>query len=190
MNNFDSLFFQAYTGADSEIRDVFHRHPFVIVEDILVWVFFALVIPGFLYGQDIFSLRMSIPEWYSYIYMALIYAVLMYKLFDWYVDVWIMTESTIVAMHWRWFSSDLLYIPYEKIEGVEIRTRSWWAALLGMSDVVVKLNGSEEFTLYAARKPGQIITFLQEVGKKKHDDKEDDREPFDILVESLSGVVK
>lgn len=44
------------------------------------------------------------------------YIILMYKLFDWYVDVWIMTESTIVAMHWKWFSSDLLYIPYEKIE--------------------------------------------------------------------------
>lgn len=190
MNNFDSLFFRAYTGADSEIREVYHRHPFVIVEDILVWVFFGLIIPGFLYWQDIFDLRTNIPVWYSYIYMIIIYAILMYKLFDWYVDVWIMTESTIVAMHWRWFSSDLLYIPYEKIEWVEIRTRSWWAALLGMSDVVVKLNGAEEFTLYSARKPSAIIAFLQDVGKKKAHHAEEEKEPFDILVESLSGVVK
>jgi hypothetical protein len=77
---------------------------------------------------------------YSYIYLFVIYAILMYKLFDWYVDTWIMTESTIVSMRWKWFSSDLLYIPYKKIEGVEIRTRSWWTALLGMSDVIVKLS--------------------------------------------------
>jgi Bacterial PH domain len=142
MNNFDSLFFRAYIGADQEIKKVFHRHFFVIVEDVLLWTFFGLMIPGFLYGNDLFSLRTSLgTEMYAYIYMMLIYGLLMYKIFDWYVDVWIATENTIVDMSWRWFSSDLLYIPYEKIEGVEIRTRSWWAALLGMSDVVVKLAG-------------------------------------------------
>ena len=189
MNNFDNLFFRAYIGSDSEIREVFHRHFFVILEDIIVWMFFGLVIPAFLYGQDIFSLRSSIPVWWSYAYMLAIYAIIMYKLFDWYVDVWIMTESTIVDMKWKWFSSDMLYIPYAKIEGIEIRTRSWWAALLGMSDVVVKLAWDDNFTLYSARRPTDIVAFLQSVGKKKkwH---EDDREPFDILVDSLSWVVK
>ena len=190
MNNFDNLFFRAYTGADTEIREVFHRHSFVIIEDIIVWIFFGLIIPGFLYGQDIFSLRSNIPIGYSYGYMFIIYALLMYKLFDWYVDVWIMTESTIVDMKWKWLSSDLLYIPYVKIEWVEIRTRSWWAALLGMSDVVVKLAGSDEFTLYSARRPSDIIAFIQEVWKKKKQHEEDAREPFDILVDSLSSVVK
>ncbi len=114
----------------------------------------------------------------------------MYKLFDWYVDVWIMTESTIVAMKWKWFSSNLLYIPYTKIEGIEIRTRSWWAALLGMSDVVVKLAGADEFILYSAKRPNEIIAFLQDVGKKKKAHDEDAREPFDILVDTLSWVVK
>lgn len=189
MNNFDNLFFRAYIGSDSEIREVFHRHFFVILEDIIVWMFFGLLIPAFLYGQDIFLLRSSIPVWWSYAYMLVIYAVIMYKLFDWYVDVWIMSESTIVDMKWKWFSSDMLYIPYGKIEGIEIRTRSWWAALLGMSDVVVKLAGEDNFTLYSARRPTDIVAFLQSVGKKKkwH---EDDREPFDILVDTLSWVVK
>lgn len=139
MNNFDNLFFRAYIGADSEIRDVFHRHFFVILEDVLLWMFFGLLIPAFLYGQDIFLLRTNISEFYFYGYMLLLYGIIMYKLFDWYVDVWVATESTIVDMKWKWFSSNLLYIPYNKIEGIEIRTRSWWAALLGMSDIVVKL---------------------------------------------------
>ncbi len=190
MNNFDNLFFRAYIGADSEIRDVFHRHFFVILEDIILWMFFALLIPLFLYSQDIFLMRTSIPELYIYLYMLIIYAILMYKLFDWYVDVWVATESTIVDMKWKWFSSNLLYIPYNKIEGIEIRTRSWWAALLGMSDIVVKLAGNDQFTLYSARRPTDIVAFLQEVVKHKkwHDDT--DREPFDILVDTLSDVVK
>ena len=115
----------------------------------------------------------------------------MYKLFDWYVDVWIATERTIVDMKWRWFSSDILYIPYDKIEGVEIRTRSWWAALLGMSDVVVKLAGWDQFTLYSARNPSEIISFIQEASKHKWYGLDwDDRESFDILVDTLSDVVK
>lgn len=191
MNNFDNLFFRAYIGADSEIRDVFHRHFFVIVEDILLWMFFGLLIPAFLYGQDIFLLQTNIPEFYVYGYILILYCIVMYKLFDWYVDVWIATESTIVDMKWKWFSSNLLYIPYNKIEGIEIRTRSWWAALLGMSDIVVKLPWNDEFTLYSAKSPTKIVTFLQDVAKHKDGHhEEDDREPFDILVNTLSDVVK
>jgi hypothetical protein len=117
MNNFDSLFFRGYIGADSEIKQVFHRHIFVIIEDILLWTLFGLVIPAFLYANDLFSLRTVLgSELYAYGYIFLIYGILMYKLFDWYVDVWITTENTIVDMKWRWFSSDILYIPYNKIE--------------------------------------------------------------------------
>ncbi len=115
----------------------------------------------------------------------------MYKFFDWYVDVWIATESTVIDMKWKWFSSNILYIPYDKVEWVEIRTRSWWAALLGISDVVVKLAWWDQFTLYSARTPNDIIEFIQEAAKKKwHKIGEEDREPFDILVDTLSDVVK
>lgn len=192
MNNFDNLFFRTYIGSDNDIKKVFHRHVFVILEDIILWVFFALCIPMFLYSQDIFLLQSSIPRLYVSFYMLFIYTILIYKLFDWYVDVWIMTESTIIDMRWRWFSANILYIPYDKIEGIQVRTRSWWAALLGMSDVVVKLPGGEEFTLYSARTPTSIIEYLQEVAKWKngHHMEEADREPFDILVDTLSDVVK
>lgn len=190
MNNFDNLFFRAYTWADTEVREVFHRHYFIIIEDIVVWVFFGMIIPGFLYSQDIFTLKSSIHPIYSYVYMIFMYLILMYKLFDWYVDTWIMTESMIVSMRWKWFSSDILYIPYKKIEGIEIRTRSWWAALLGMSDVVVKLAWDDEFMLSSADRSTDIVSFLQDVGKWKKWHKADDREPFEILVESLSSVVK
>ena len=192
MNNFDALFFRTYIGSDQKIERVFHRHSFVIVEDVLLWTFFGLVIPAFLYGANLFSLRSWLAnEMYAYSYMLVIYGFLMYKLFDWYVDVWIATERTIVDMKWRWFSSDILYIPYDKIEWVEIRTRSWWAALLGMSDVVVKLAGWDQFTLYSAKSPSEIISFIQDAAKHKwHGLDADDREPFDILVDTLSDVVK
>lgn len=115
----------------------------------------------------------------------------MYKLFDWYADVWIATDSTIVDVKWRYFTSNLLYIPYDKVEGIEIRTRSWFTAMIGMSDVIVKLNGQESFTLTSAAKPTTIVEHLQNATQhKKAWHWVDDREPFEILVETLSDVVK
>ncbi len=190
MNKFDSLFFGQYISSEDKIEKVFHRHFFVIIEDMVLWSFFAFIIPAFLYGQNVFGLQETLPGLYVSLYMIGIYAVLMYKIFDWYADVWVATDTTIIAVKWRWFTSNILYIPYGKIEGIEVRTHSWMAALFRMSDVVVKLLGQEEFVLSSARNPGEITEYLQAVAKGHHGGKDGDKEPFNILVDALSDVVK
>lgn len=57
MNKFDALFFSQYVNSNEELKEVFHRHFLVIVEDILLWTFFAVLIPGFLYSQNIFDIQ-------------------------------------------------------------------------------------------------------------------------------------
>jgi hypothetical protein len=64
---------------------------------------------------------------------------MMYLLFDWYNDVWIATENEIIDIRWKLITQDALYTEYEKIEGIEVRTRNWLYALIGASDVVIKL---------------------------------------------------
>ncbi len=161
MNKFDALFFSQYTNPNETVTEVFHRHFLVIVEDILLWTFFAVLIPAFLYSQDIFHIQSGISQFSSTIYLVLVYGILMYKLFDWYADVWVATDATIVDVKWRYFTSNLLYIPYDKVEGIEVKTRSWFTAMIGMSDVVVKLAGQESFTLTSAANPTAIVEFLQ-----------------------------
>ncbi len=82
-------------------------------------------------------------------------------------------------------------IPFAKIEGIEVRTYSWIYSVLGISDIVVKLMGNESLILFNASKPTEAIHALQEAVKphKKWQSK-DDKEPFDILVDTLSDVVK
>lgn len=191
MNKFDALFFSQYVNPNESIQEVFHRHFLVIVEDILLWTFFAVIIPTFLYSQDILGIQVGISPFSFTIYLLLIYGILMYKLFDWYADVWVATDTTIVDVKWRYFTSNLLYIPYDKVEGIEIRTRSWFTAMVGMSDVIVKLNWQESFVLTSAATPTTIVEYLQNATQhKKWKHADDDREPFQILVETLSDVVK
>lgn len=116
MNKFDALFFTQYINTNETVSEVFHRHFFVILEDIILWTFFAVVIPSFLYSQNVFGIQAGLSHFSFNIYLLLIYGVLMYKLFDWYADVWIATDSTIVDVKWKYFTSNLLYIPYDKVE--------------------------------------------------------------------------
>ena len=64
MNKFDSLFFGQYISGDDKIEKVFHRHFFVIVEDIVLWSFFAFIIPVFLYAQNVFDVQSMVPGLY------------------------------------------------------------------------------------------------------------------------------
>ncbi len=193
MNNFDTLFFREHTAPTEEIKHVFHRHVFVMLEDILIWIFFAVIVPAIVYYLDIFSLASSIPVIWVYVYMFVIYFFLIYRLFDWYLDVWIATDETLVDMRWKWFVPQLLYIPYDKIEGIEVRTQSAWYSLLGISDVIIKLVGAEEYELSSAKNPKKIVSFLQEAIKPKKEEIESfegDKESFDVLVNTLSDVVR
>lgn len=191
MNRFQTLFFASYIAPDEEIQHIFHRHFFVIIEDIVLWIFFALFIPGFLYSLNIFHIQEAIVYWHIYGYMFLIYFILIYKIFNWYTDVWILTESTLIDLKWKFFTSNLVIIPFEKIEGMEVRTYSWIYSVLGISDIVVKLMGDESLILRNASQPTDVIHALQEAVKPhKHETAKEDREPFDILVDTLSDVVK
>ncbi len=165
MNRFQSLFFASYIAPDEEIDHIFHRHFFVIIEDIILWIFFALFVPGFLYYINIAHIQDVIVEWHIYGYLFLIYFVLIYKIFDWYTDVWILTKETLIDLRWQFFTSNLVIIPFEKIEGMEVRTYSWIYSILGISDIVVKLLGNESLILRNASQPTDVIHALQEAVK-------------------------
>jgi hypothetical protein len=137
----------------------------VIIEDIILWIFFALFIPGFLYYLNFAGVQSMIVAWHLYAYLFVIYFVLIYKIFDWYTDVWIMTETTLIDLRWQFFTSNLVIIPFEKIEGMEVRTYSWIYSILGISDIVVKLLGNESLILRNASQPTEVIHALQEAVK-------------------------
>jgi len=188
MANFDTLFFEQHINDDEKIEKVFHRHFFVIIEDLLIWVFFALIIPTFLYYYNVFDLQKIIADRsYVHAYLFLVYFILLYKIFDWYLDVWIATDRTLVEMRWKWFTQQLLYIGYEKIESIEVRTPSWLYSVAGISDVRIHLAGDEHHTLTSAAFPKEIVQYLQDATQpKKPSESPDDREPFEVLVDTLS----
>ena len=64
ISRFDTLFFSGYVGSDETIKHIFHRHFFVIIEEILLWILFAVCIPSFLYYNNVFSIGEGISRFY------------------------------------------------------------------------------------------------------------------------------
>lgn len=194
MDTFDNLFFSEHISSDESIQKVFHRHVFVMIEDLIIWMFFGVILPSFLFFYDVYGIRTVLDSTYIHAYLFLLYFVLVYKIFDWYLDVWIATDKTLVDMRWKWFTPQLRYIPYDKLESIEVRTPSWFYSVMKISDVVIHLSGDESHMLSSAENPKELAQFLQEIGRPKEEKSEnppeEDKEPFDILVNALSGVVK
>lgn len=191
MSHFDFLFFEQHINDDEKIEKVFHRHIFVMIEDLLLWLVFGLVVPSFLFYHDVFGVRTILDSTWIHAYLFLLYFILIYKVFDWYLDVWIATDATLVEMRWKWFTPQLMYIPYDKIESIEVRTKSWLYSIVGISDVRINMAGDEFHTLSSAEAPKDMVNFIQDKTRPaKPEDEPDNREPFEIMVDTLSGIVK
>ncbi len=54
VNQFDTLYFSKYLGEGDELLFVCHRHPILIIDTIILWCFFGVLLPVFFYLQNTF----------------------------------------------------------------------------------------------------------------------------------------
>ena len=92
MNQFDDLYFSKYVKDGDELLFVCHRHPILIIDNILLWCFFGAVIPVFFYLQNTFAMATYIPMMHFELFLVGVYLCLIYQVFDWYNDVWLITS--------------------------------------------------------------------------------------------------
>ncbi len=197
MNRFDELFFTKYVPEGRELLFVCHRHVVCIIDHIFLVLFFAVFLPAFFYFNDSFGLRTLLPMWYFEGYLAAAYVYLVYSVFDWYNDVWLITDRGIIDVNWNFFADSVVYVDYHSIHGIEIRRSSIFDPLLGKGDIEVHLQDQdEEFRLTDAANPHGIVDYVSEVVERiraaEHGGGEepDDRKPFEILMETLTEMVR
>ncbi|MFZ3232627.1 MAG: PH domain-containing protein [Patescibacteria group bacterium] len=200
MNKFDELFFSKYVTEESELLFVCHRHVTLIIDRIFLILFFGLFLPSFFYFNDSFTLRELVPFSYFEGYLAAVYLYLLYSVFDWYNDVWLLTDQGIVDLDWNVFAGNVTYVSYHSIHGVEIKRDSIFDSLLGKGDISIHLQDeTEEFELREAANPDEIAEYVQGAvadlkshsgGHEESDEVPDDREPFQVLLDTLTEMVK
>lgn len=192
MNYFDQIFFAKYLRDGEELFFVCHRHPLLIVDRIIVALFVGLALPTFFYYNNSFSLQTLVPFLYFETYAVILYFYLIYKVFDWYNDVWLITDLGVVDIDWNIFTRHVIYIDYNDIKGTEIETHSFWDSFFNKGDVVLYTVGEDNnFILEGAENPhdisDQIESVVQELEEKRN---EKEKEPMELLLHTLTEVVR
>lgn len=141
MNPFDTIFFSKYVHDSDELLFVCHRHIVMIVDDILVYLFFGLLLPGFVYYLDMFSVQSIIPFLYFEGYIVALYLFLIYRIFDWYNDVWLITDKGVIDIDWNIFARNVSYIEFAEMKEIEIHTGSFLDSLIDKADLIIHVGG-------------------------------------------------
>jgi hypothetical protein len=194
MNQFDDIYFAKYLSEGEELLFVCHRHPILIIDTILLWCFFGGVLPVFFYLQNTFAIADFLPLAYFELFLVSIYLSIVYLVFDWYNDVWLITNRGIIDVEWKYFTGDIHYLSYEHIHGIEIQSDSFFDSLLGKGDIHVHIASEhQKFFLADAVNPQGIVEYIQAVTEEMHHHEEepvDDRKPFELLLDTLTEMVR
>ena len=192
MNKFDEFFFSRYLRDGEEPLEVCHRHIVSIIDTVILWLFFAVIMPAFFYYNNTFTLQTLVPFLYFEVYLGLVYILLMYKIFDWYNDVWILTEKGLIDLDWTAFKKNLVYIEFKDIKGIEIRQSSMWDGFLNRGTIEVFLEGEDDaFVLDDAYSPDGVVSYIQDyIEEKAKKKKQVEKQSFEVLLDTLQKVVR
>ncbi|MCD5380385.1 hypothetical protein LR004_00500 [Candidatus Gracilibacteria bacterium] len=190
MNKFEQTFFQKYVPEGQSIKGVIHEHWIKIVDNLLVRLGLFTFIPSFLYYYSAW-IQDNVSFVFFEIYLILIFLKLIYDVFNWYNDVWIITEKGVIDLDWALLKTSSSSIKYENIEGIGVEQAGLWDKILNKGDVVIHKIGEDEFRLEDAKIPYEALDEIERISKESQQAGEDEeKDKFDLIMEALGGVVE
>lgn len=178
--------YQKHVPEGQEIKAIIHEHWITVMDSFILWVSFWVIIPSFLYYQSI-----RIQEYVPFIALEallfIIFLKIVYELFNWYNDVWIVTEHAVYDLEWSLLKSNVESIHFENIEWVEIDKHRIWDNIFNKGDVIIHKFGEESLAIYNAYSPYKAVDIIEGYIHPMDDDEPHDR--FDMIMDTLSGVV-
>ncbi len=188
MNKFDISFFSKYIPEWQEMISVIHTHPITIFLKLSVKIWLLVLLPVIFYYNSL-SIQDLIPFYVIEIYLLIMFINIIYDIFDWYNDVWIVTDDWVIWLERSFLKSDTNSLNYENIEGIWVEQDGILDKLLIKWDLVIHKIWDDSFVLKDAVHPLKAVDILETVSEQANqiDDSEEDR--FDMIMDALSWVV-
>ena len=187
MNSFETHFFKKYIPEWLEIKWVIHEHIVVILDKLILWLSFGAIIPSFLYYQSD-AFQELVPFYFLEIYLVIAFIKIVYEIFNWYNDVWIITNESVIDLDWALFKTEATSVKYENIEWVGVEQDGIWDKVLNKGTVVIHKIWDDSFQIEDAVIPYEAVNEIERISKEKLSWAwEEDR--FDLMMNALSGVV-
>ena len=194
MNKFDQKFFAKYIPEWQKLKGIVHEHFIVIIWQLSKWLFFWVLIPSFIFYY-FNSLATIIPFVFFEIWLLIVYIKLMYDIFNWYNDVWIITDVSVIDLDWELLWSDTVSVKFTSIEWVEVEQDWIIDTITWKWNLIIHKIWAKEFVLENAYKPYQAVDEIEKYSQWYNDYEEEEQEQhnienFDIVMEALSWVVE
>ncbi len=179
-------FFKKYIPEWQQIQAIVHEHVFVILGKLILWMSFWVFIPVFLYYHS-FAIQWAIPFYILEILLIFVFIKVIYDIFNWYNDAWIITDDGIYDLEWSLLKTNLESVRYDSIEGIEIDKHRIWDTIFNKWDILIHKFGEETLVIENAFSPYKAVDQIEPFLFPKPEEKED---RFELLMHTLGDVVE
>jgi hypothetical protein len=145
------VLFAPYLEKGEKIIEVFHRHPFVMLMDFLRILFFGFAIPLFLFYL--------FPDlWIIFaIWMCISALRILYVLADWYHDVILVSNVSLLSVQWNGFFDRVSSrLEYTLIDGSSSEIRGFRKTVFNYGDVSITHGSGVPLTLRDVYNPKRV----------------------------------
>ncbi len=150
----DKLVFQKHLEEGESILFATHKHWVESIPDFLNVIFFGFMLPWVFYFAG-FTAQFYVVI--IFVWMFLAFLKLLYSWVDWYADVWLFTNMSIIVVEWQGlFSNTSKRIGYEDAEGVSFAIKGFWGTILRFGDVTLQVISGTHVTMKNAKDPKKI----------------------------------
>lgn len=107
------FFYKSYLGDGEKILFVIHRHLFMQMKDFGKITFFGILIPSAMWLLFPGTFIVALP----WLFIGIVRFI--YEFFDWYYDVWLVTNVSIIEIMWQgFFEKSSARIEYHIVQGI------------------------------------------------------------------------
>lgn len=154
------FFYRSYLAEGEKIQFVIHRHIFMQAKDFFRITFFGLFLPLFILW--LFPQTML----FAAIWLGMGLLRFFYEFIDWYYDVWLVTNASLVEIMWEgFFKKSSARIEYHTIQGIGYEVKGFVPTLFNYGIIVLeKFAGNPSVFLGAVnpRRKAEKLTKAQE----------------------------
>lgn len=152
--------YKSYLGDGEIIQFVIHKHIFLEWKSFMEVIFFGLFLP--LFAWWLFPQVML----FAAMWLAVGIARFIYEFLDWYYDVWLVTNVSIVEIMWEgFFNKSSARIEYHTIQGVGYEVNGLIRTVLNFGTIMLEKFAGNPIVFDGAinpKKKAEMLTHAQE----------------------------
>lgn len=154
----DKILFRRYLEEGEEILFIAHKHWISLLAVASKTAFFGFVLPWaiWMFFSGVF--------WGAVVWTALFWCYFLYHFIDWYFDVWIATNSSVIDLEWRGLFHHLSSrIPYSEVREVSYEIEGIIGLLLRYGNASIGMATGGQVELCNVGSPRRVSLRITEI---------------------------